>query len=158
MINHSSSLPNKCILRKATPYDMWLIVFWIFRARLEPSQLKWKQFWIIEYNHDLVAFGQLRNFISAQEIGSIFVVPKWRSQGIGSFLVKHLIAQSNYPVYLKCLTYKLSEFYSKQGFLPVSFEEIPPSIKPKYYFSIFRKKFFNSFVIFMRHEKTNHTF
>ncbi|BCL39634.1 GNAT family N-acetyltransferase [Nostoc sp. MS1] len=134
---------------------MWLIIFWTFIAKLEPSQLKWKQFWIIEANNHLIAFGQLRNFKFTQELGSIFVVPNWRNRGIGSFLVKHLVSQAEYPIYLKCLTSKLSKFYINKGFVPVSFEEVPSSIKHKYYFSIFRKNFFKAFVMFMKYEKSN---
>lgn len=140
------------ILRKAKPTDMWAIVFSIIRARLDPSQLKWHQFLVIEHNGCLVAFGQLRNFQAAQELGSLFVMPACRNSGLGTFIIQHLIAQATQPLYLKCLDQRLEKFYAKRGFVPVRFEKLPTSLKSKFYFSNFRKNFFKAFVVFMKYQ------
>ncbi|MGF1936675.1 MAG: GNAT family N-acetyltransferase [Nostoc sp. ChiQUE02] len=65
---------------------------------------------VVEHDSFLVAFGQLRNFKFAQELGSLFVVPAYRNQGLGTFLMQHLIAQSIQPLYLKCLEHQLEIF------------------------------------------------
>ena len=145
-------LPPEYVLRRAKPSDMWVIVFLVFKARLDPTQLRWQQFWIIEYYGCLVAFGQLRNFHLAQELGSLFVAPDWRNQGLGTFLIEHLVAQATQPLYLKCLKHPLVIFYKRRGFAPVNFEDLPPSLKPKFRLSQARKKLLRAFVIFMKCE------
>ncbi|WP_445637305.1 GNAT family N-acetyltransferase [Nostoc sp. DSM 114161] len=145
-------LPLGYVIRQAKPSDMWLICLFIIRASLDASQLKWHQFWVIEYDGRLVAFGQLRNFEFAQELGSLFVVPTHRNQGLGTFLIQHLIAQSTQPLYLKCLKNKLGSFYAKKGFIPISYEELPVSLKSKFRLSQLRKTLLKAFVLFMKYE------
>ncbi|MHC5830208.1 MAG: hypothetical protein ACYT04_83315, partial [Nostoc sp.] len=83
------SLPSGCVLRKASLADQWSIRLLVFSAKLDPTQLNWRQFWVIECDallyetlrerqaqgktyggqslRNLVACGQLRNFSGAQE-------------------------------------------------------------------------------------------
>jgi amino-acid N-acetyltransferase len=149
---HNYLLPHGYIIRKAKPSDMWLIFLFIIRGRLDPSQLKWQQFLVVEHDSFLVAFGQLRNFKFAQEIGSLFVVPAYRNQGLGTFLIQHLIAQSTQPLYLKCLEHQLEIFYAQRGFIPVSYEELPVSLKSKFRLSQLRKSLLKAFVVFMKYQ------
>ncbi|MCC5640153.1 GNAT family N-acetyltransferase [Nostoc sp. CHAB 5844] len=151
MTRFNFSLPHEYILRKAKPVDFWLIAFLIFKARLDPTQLNWQKFWVIEHCGHLVAFGQLRNFHLAQELGSLYVVPNFRNQGLGAFLIANLITQATQPLYLKCLKKELKQFYVKRGFQPVNFEALPSSLKAKFRLSYFRKRFFNAFVEFMKY-------
>lgn len=149
---HKSLLPHGYVIRKAKPVDMWLIFLFIIRGRLDPSQLKWQQFLVVEYDGSLVAFGQLRNFKFAQELGSLFVVPAYRNQGLGTFIIQHLIAQSTQPVYLKCLKHQLKFFYAQRGFIPISYEELPLSLKSKFRLSQLRKTLLKAFVLFMKYQ------
>ncbi|MCC5642683.1 GNAT family N-acetyltransferase [Nostoc sp. CHAB 5824] len=149
---HNCLLPPGYILRKAKPFDMWLIRLFIIRGRLDPSQLKWQQFWVVEHNGSLVAFGQLRNFEFAQELGSLFVLPAYRNQGLGTFIIQHLIAQSTQPLYLKCLEHQLEFFYAQRGFLPISYEKLPVSLKYKFRLSQLRKNLLKAFVLFMKYQ------
>lgn len=148
----SLSLPHDYILRKAKPIDLWLIAFLILKAKLDPTQLNWQKFWIIEYYGRLVAFGQLRNFHLAQEIGSLYVVPDFRNQGLGTILIKHLVAQANQPLYLKCSKEELKVFYSKRGFKTVGFEDLPRPLKFKFYIFNVRKKLLHTSLTFMKYE------
>jgi amino-acid N-acetyltransferase len=134
---------------------MWFIVFSVFRASLDPSQLRWQQFWVIECEEHLVAFGQLRNFRLAQELGGLFVASVWRNRGLGTFLMQHLIAQATQPLYLKCLKPQLVKFYTKRGFVPVDFQNLPPSLKAKFGLSQLRKRLTKAFVMFMKYEYSN---
>lgn len=130
----SSELPNKCILRPALANDMWNIRKLVFSAKLEPTQLRWSNFWVIECEEKIIACGQLRSYLGAQELGSLVVDSKWRSQGIGSYLAKHLIAQATQPLYLECASY-LSNFYTRLGFTPVAMEDLPKALKWKFGFT-----------------------
>ncbi len=128
----ASALPPECILRPASAKDVWTIRKLVLFAKLDPTQLRWQQFWVIESDGRIVACGQLRSFPGAQELGSVVVAPAWRGQGLGKFLVEHLIRQATQPLYLECLGSSLAKFYSRFGFVPVSWQELPRSLKLKF--------------------------
>ena len=132
---HSYSLPPGCVLRPARARDIWAIRKLVLSAKLDPTQLRWSQFWVIECEGRIVACGQLRCFPGAQELGSVVVAPAWRGRGLGTYLVKHLIQEATGPLYLECLGSRLAQFYSRFGFVPVSWQELPRSLKWKFGFS-----------------------
>jgi amino-acid N-acetyltransferase len=134
-MNNRSLLPPECTLRPATADDLWTIRKLVLSAKLDPTQLRWSQFWVITYEGHLVACGQLRSFPEAQELGSLVVVPAWRGRGLGSYLVEHLIQEATQPLYLECLGYRLAKFYTHFGFVPISWRELPKALKWKFGFS-----------------------
>ncbi|MCC5623460.1 GNAT family N-acetyltransferase [Nostoc sp. CHAB 5715] len=170
-MNQSSlSLPSGCMLRKATSGDQWSIRLLVFSAKLDPTQLNWQQFWVIECDaygrhclRNLVACGQLRHFSGAQELGSLVVVSAWRGRGLGTLLTQHLINTATQPLYLECLGERLAQFYSRFGFVPISFEELPQfpstkgksSLKGKFRFSQLAKRLFRVPVVFMEHRSNS---
>jgi amino-acid N-acetyltransferase len=127
-----STLPSGCYLRPASAKDIWVIRQLVLSAKLDPTQLRWQQFSIIECNERVVACGQLRAFAQAQELGSLVVAPDWRGKGLGKYLVKYLIGQATQPLYLECLGKKLAEFYARFGFVAVTWKELPRSLKLKF--------------------------
>jgi amino-acid N-acetyltransferase len=132
MAELSSSLPPGCVLRRACAKDIWSIRKLVLSEKLDPTQLRWQQFWLIESEGHLVACGQLRNFSGVQELSSLVVVPAWRKRGLGTCLAKHLIQEATEPVYLECLGQKLAMFYTHLGFVPVSWQDLPQSLKFKF--------------------------
>ena len=128
----SLSLPTGCILRRGSQQDAWSIRLLVLGAALDPTQLRAEQFWLIECDSKIVACGQLRSFSDSQELGSLVVKKAWRNRGLGTFLTKHLIQEASQPLYLECLGKKLTRFYSNLGFVPVSLQEVPPSLKSKF--------------------------
>ncbi|MBD2166858.1 GNAT family N-acetyltransferase [Calothrix membranacea FACHB-236] len=145
-------LPSGCIIRKATSQDNWPIRLLVLSAKLDPTQLRWQQFWVIECNGKLAACGQLRNFGDTQELGSLVVTPAWRNSGLGSLLTQHLIATATQPLYLECLGQRLAEFYSRFGFVAIAFEELPRSLKSKFGLSQLGKKLIRVPVVFMQYQ------
>lgn len=144
-------LPPECILRKATSADKWSIRLLVFSAKLDPTQLLWEQFWVIECKGKLAACGQLRNFPSAQELGSVVVASSWRGQGLGNLITQHLIQQAIQPLYLECLGKKLAKFYRKHGFVEIDFAQLPLSLKHKFQFSNLGRKLLRIPVIYMKY-------
>jgi amino-acid N-acetyltransferase len=128
----SPSLPSGCILRPACAKDIWAIRKLVLSAKLDPTQLRWSQFWVIEYEGRVVACGQLRSFPGAQELGSLVVAPAWQSRGLGSFLVKHLVQEATQPIYLECLGSRLARFYTRFGFVAIAWQDLPQSLKWKF--------------------------
>ncbi len=148
------SLPSGCILRRATSKDMWSIRWLVFSAKLDPTQLRWQQFWVIECDGNVVACGQLRSFAGVQELGSLVVTRAWRGRGLATFITKHLINTATQPLYLECLGERLVEFYSRFGFVVVSFSDLPRSLKPKFGLSELTKKLIKVPLVFMQHQQS----
>ncbi len=142
MNEYTALLPLKCILRPACASDIWTIRRLVLSAKLDPTQIRWSQFWIIEREGRPVACGQLRSFPGAQELGSLVVAPGWRDRGLGSYLVKHLIQEATQPLYLECLGSRLAKFYIRLGFVPVSLQELPQPLKRKFGLSQLASKLF----------------
>ena len=132
MTERSSLLPLGCIVRPACAKDIWTIRKLVLSAKLDPTQLRWSQFWVIECAGRLVACGQLRSFPGAQELGSLVVAPDWRGRGLGSYLVNSLIQEATQPLYLECLGSRLAKFYAHFGFVPIAWQELPPPLKRKF--------------------------
>ncbi|MBO3457456.1 GNAT family N-acetyltransferase [Aetokthonos hydrillicola Thurmond2011] len=154
-MEQSNLLPLGCIVRRATSEDAWSIRLLVFSAKLDPTQLRWQQFWVIECEGKLVACGQLRSFSDAQELGSLVVAPSWRNRGLGIFLTQHLIRQATQPLYLECLGQQLAKFYTRFGFVPISIEDVPPSLKRKFGFSNLGKKLLAIPVVFMEYRSNS---
>ncbi|MBD2776270.1 GNAT family N-acetyltransferase [Iningainema tapete] len=145
-------IPTECTLRRAKSEDTWSIRWLVLSAKLDPTQLRLEQFWVIECEGQLVACGQLRNFSGAQELGSLVVAPAWRSRGLASFLTQHLIQQATQPLYLECLGDRLAQFYSRFDFVPISFPELPQSLQRKFGISQLGKRLLRLPVVFMEYQ------
>ncbi|MEH2055618.1 MAG: GNAT family N-acetyltransferase [Nostoc sp.] len=160
MNQRNLSLPSGCVLRKATSADQWSIRLLVLSAKLDPTQLNWQQFWVIESDENLIACGQLRNFSEAQELGSLVVASAWRGCGLGTLLTQHLINIATQPLYLECLGERLAQFYSRFDFVPISFEDLPQfsrtrglsTLNGKFRFSQLAKRLLRVPVVFMKHQ------
>ncbi|MEG4442345.1 GNAT family N-acetyltransferase [Microcoleus sp. AT9_B5] len=152
MNENSLELQSGCSLRPASEQDIKSIRMLVWSARLDPTQLRWEQFWVIECEGKLAACGQLRNFAGAQELGSLVVAKDWRDRGLGSYLTKYLIQQATEPLYLECLGKRLASFYTRFGFVEVSVQELPQSLKFKFGLSQLAKTVFKIPVTIMQYQ------
>ena len=150
-------LPSGCILRRATVEDIWTIRRLVLTAKLDFTQLRWQQFWVIEEEDKVIACAQLRDFTSAQELGSLVVTPRWRGRGIGGYLTLHLIKQASKPLYLECLGTGLPDFYSRYGFEVFTWQELPRSLKFKFGISQLAKMILRLPITFMHCQKSSHS-
>ena len=125
-------LPPSCHIRPALAKDIWPIRRLVFSARLDPTQLRWQQFSVIEHEAKILACGQLRTFPGCQELGSLVVTPAWRRQGLGTALAQHLTQQAAEPLYIECLGSELAAFYQQLGFIPLRGTELPPALRRKF--------------------------
>ncbi|MBL1173822.1 GNAT family N-acetyltransferase [Pantanalinema sp. GBBB05] len=144
-----TALPSGLLLRPAQHQDLGAIRWLVLGAKLDPTQLRWSQFWVIEHAEQVIACGQLRSFPAAQELGSLVVAKHWRRQGLGSALTQHLIQQATEPLYLECLGSTLAQFYQRLGFQPVSWQKLPRSLQRKFGLSAVAARF--GFPVFLMH-------
>lgn len=152
MTQNFRSLPSECAIRPASAQDIKSIRMLVWSAKLDPTQLRWQQFWVIECGGKLAACGQLRNFAGAQELGSLVVAKDWRDRRLGSYLTKYLIEQATEPLYLECLGARLASFYTRFGFVEVSVQELPQSLKFKFGLSQLAKTLFRIPVTIMQYQ------
>lgn len=123
--------PEFC-LRRAEPTDAWAIRRLVFSAWLDPTQIRWQQFWVITTQDKVIGCGQLRRFGDTQELGSLVIASQWRQQGLGTELAKHLINQADQPLYVECLGDRLFHFYHRLGFVNADWNTMPPTIRKKF--------------------------
>lgn len=151
-MNSLFRLPSECVLRPARPEDIWSIRRLVLSAMLDPTQLRWSQFWLIECEDTVVACGQLRNFPDAQELGSLVIASAWRGKGFGKYLTQYLIQQSTQPLYLECLGRRLAAFYSNLGFIPANWQDLPPALKRKFGLSTLATRIFRIPLFIMKYQ------
>lgn len=149
---NSIELPPGYIFRPACAKDTWAIYRMVYAELLDPTQLYWQQFLVIERHGRLVACGQLRRFPGAQEVGSLIVVKQERSKGFGTYLTKHLVEQATEPLYLAC-GFRLIPFYARLGFVQIPWLMLPCPLKLKYGFSKLGTTLLLRHLVFMQHKK-----
>ena len=126
------TIPQPYSLRPATAQDQWPIRRLVLSAGLDPTQIRWSQFWVVEKERRVVGCGQLRQFEDAEELGSLVIGRSHRHQGLGTALTQHLIQHASKPLYLECLGQKRVQFYEQLGFTVTGLDELPPSLRPKF--------------------------
>jgi N-acetylglutamate synthase-like GNAT family acetyltransferase len=89
---------------------------------------EWQKFWVIEQKGRIVACGKLCEYVTYSVLYNVLVVPECRRQGMGSALVKHLIAQATKPLYLACFSNKIG-FYARLGFVQVRSSDLSPMLQ-----------------------------
>ncbi|MBO9998685.1 MAG: GNAT family N-acetyltransferase [Cyanobacteria bacterium SID2] len=141
--------PPESTLRRATVEDLPGIRGLVFRAFLDPTQLRWQQFWVLEIDRRIIACGQLREFDGVQELGSLVVARDWRHRGIGTAMAKHLIEQATRSLYVDCLGKRLCLFYQRLGFVEMTDDDIPPQLHLRYGILGILKKVFRLPLFFM---------
>ncbi|MCI0329341.1 MAG: GNAT family N-acetyltransferase [candidate division Zixibacteria bacterium] len=117
---------EKMILRSATINDMPHIVRMIGEFDLDYEQLSPEQFLVIEEEGQVVAFGRLKPYPDAVELGSVGVRPDRRELGYGKKMVEALIKKAPGEIWI---TTNLRDYFRQFGF--AESERMPASIKDK---------------------------
>ena len=128
MIEKSSD-PRKVVhsvLRKATINDMSSIVRMIGEFDLDYENLSPEQFLVIEEEGQVVAFGRLKSYPDAVELGSVGVRPDYRKKGYGKRMVEALIEKAPNEIWI---TTNLRDYFRPLGFSES--DHMPASIRNK---------------------------
>lgn len=117
---------NTLTFRPATAADQPIIRRMIYRAGINPLGLDWRRFVVAEEDGRIVAIGQIKPHADgSRELASLAVTPSRQGQGIGSALVRKLLASSSAPLYLTCRA-GLQTYYARFGFRAITPDEMPP--------------------------------
>ena len=115
------------LYRSGTPQDQQAIAAAVLRESMNPLFLQAERFIVAceAGSEKLLGFGQLRPLSGAWELASLVVQPEARGQGIGSEVVRRLLAQvEGADVWLLTLE-NTRRFYE-----PLGFSEAPPAAAP----------------------------
>ena len=114
-------------IREATEADQSTIRRLIKEANLNRMSLNWPNFVLAEEDSAIVGLGQVKQHgDGSRELASIAVVPARQSQGIGSVIIKTLLAREpGVVLYLTCRR-EMEGYYERFGFRTLVASEYPP--------------------------------
>jgi len=115
------------IIRRATAADQATITRMIRSANLNRMNLKWPNFLVAEEGGAVVGIGQVKaHGDGSREVASMAVVPAWQGKGIGSAIIKALIAgEGDRVLYLTCRR-EMRGYYERFGFRTIAVADYPP--------------------------------
>lgn len=113
-------------LRAGADRDQATIRRIVRAAGINPTNLQWQRFIIAEERGEVVGVGQVKPHRDGmRELASIAVVPEQRGRGIGSEIIRALIAREHGEVlHLTCGS-QLEGFYERFGFHRLDPQEYP---------------------------------
>jgi N-acetylglutamate synthase-like GNAT family acetyltransferase len=103
---------------------LWLMILLIVIIGKQEQKRQWQRYWVIDYQGNLVACGRLDHHENHSEIFDVFVLPEWRSRGLGQAIVQALLQEATYPIYLASLPNAV-HFYTLLGFEPIAPQKLP---------------------------------
>lgn len=125
----SSPTSAEITLRPATEDDQPTIRRMVTSECLNPRDVHWQNFLIVEQDDRIVGIGQIRLHGTVKELGSLVVTPEMRGQGIGAALVRALEARAGLPLYLMCASHNVP-YYRRLGYHDLPDDERPAAMLP----------------------------
>ena len=117
-------------IRPAIAADQPVITRLIREANLNRMSLKWPNFVLAEEDGTVVGLGQVKlHGDGSRELASIAVVPAQQGKGIGSAIIKTLLAREpGVVLHLTCRR-EMGGYYERFGFGRLATAEYPPYFK-----------------------------
>jgi N-acetylglutamate synthase-like GNAT family acetyltransferase len=113
-------------IRRATAADQEFITALVRDSGINPFDLRWQRFLAADEGGRVIGVAQIKpHGDGSRELASLAVVPERRDQGVGSALVRALLATETGPVYLTCAD-RLEGYYARFGFRCLEPAEMPP--------------------------------
>ena len=118
--------------RKATKKDLSCILDILKGISGSTKDVDAKQFLVAVNEDRIIGCIRIQNKNGNYKLASLAVLPDYRGVGIGSYLIKKILAENKKrPIYLFCNKNK-KEFYEKFGFDIEENENLPEAIKKDY--------------------------
>jgi N-acetylglutamate synthase-like GNAT family acetyltransferase len=120
------------IIKEATEKDLPLIMALIKSERADGRKIFYNQFLIAKDGDEIIGCIRIKELENCLELGSLVIRPQYRNIGIGSKLIKKILArETRRPVYLLCRA-QMSDFYSRGGFSEIDINFAPDALKNEY--------------------------
>lgn len=119
-------------IRPAVEADQSTIGSMIRQAKINPRNLHWERFLVAEADGQPVGIRQVKvHTEGTREVGSGFVLPEYRRQGISAQLMNEILARESGPLYLMCRD-KWAFYYEGFGFRHVEVNQLPADFRKEY--------------------------
>ena len=119
-------------IRPARKEEQEMIVSLVHQARISPRNLHWQNFLVAEENGKVVGIRQVKiHTEGTREVGSGYVLPEYRRQGISARLMNEILSRENGTLYLMCRD-KWMPYYEQFGFRSVDIHELPADFRKEY--------------------------
>jgi len=116
-------------IRPATEADQATIRRLIREANLNRMSLEWPNFVVAEQDGAVVGLGQVKpHRDGSRELASIAVVPAQQGSGVGSAVIRTLLARETGVLHLTCRR-QMQGYYERFGFRRLQPSEFPPYFK-----------------------------
>src|SRR6266700_5748107 len=140
-------------IRPATENDQPAIRRLIAELRLPGMNLQWPNFMVAEEDGEMVGMGQVKSHgDGSRELASIAVVPERQGEGVGTAVIKALIArEAGVVLHLSCRR-ELEGYYQRFGFRRVEPAAYPPYFRRTTRMANLITRFFGIHLIVMRRE------
>ncbi len=140
-------------IRPATENDQPAIRRLIAEVRLPGMNLQWPNFMVAEEDGEMVGMGQVKSHgDGSRELASIAVVPERQGEGVGTAVIKALIArEAGVVLHLSCRR-ELEGYYQRFGFRRVEPAAYPPYFRRTTRMANLITRFFGIHLIVMRRE------
>ena len=115
-------------LRPAVEADQKRIVAIIRQVGINPMDLKWQNFIaaVDDVTGQIVGTGQVKTHRDgSREIASIAVLPAYQRRGIAHQIIKSLLAQHPWTLFLTC-RHEMGAFYEPFGFRVIDESDMTP--------------------------------
>jgi N-acetylglutamate synthase-like GNAT family acetyltransferase len=120
------------IIRPARQKDQQAIASLIRQAKLNPRNLHWQNFLVAEDEGQIIGIRQVRvHSQGTREVGSGFVRPEYRHQGISVQLMNEILRRETGPLY-SMINEKWLPYYEKFGFRRVKADQLPADFRKEY--------------------------
>jgi N-acetylglutamate synthase-like GNAT family acetyltransferase len=119
-------------IRPARQEDQETIVSHIRQAKINPRNLHWQNFLVADEGGKVIGMRQVKTYAQGtREVGSGFVLPEYRRQGISAQLMKEILRRENGTLYLMCRDLRAS-YYEQFGFRRVEVNQLPADFLKEY--------------------------
>jgi N-acetylglutamate synthase-like GNAT family acetyltransferase len=118
-------------IRFARSADEAAIKALIRAEHLDPFNVHWQNFLVVEEAGRIIGIGQVKPYRSGRELGSLVVVSNRRQSGVGGAIIGALIERERGPLLLFCLAFR-EPYYAKFGFRRCGLRDLPGEFKLKY--------------------------
>jgi len=119
-------------IRRATPGDQPLIRAMVHAEKLNPSDLKWKNFMVAARKLDVIGAAQLRQHPDgSRELGSLVVDKRARGRGPAKRLIDALLKSEPGPVWTVTVE-TIADDFRRWGFEKIDPRSAPVGVRRNY--------------------------
>jgi N-acetylglutamate synthase-like GNAT family acetyltransferase len=120
------------LIRPARKEEQEAIVALIQQAKISPRNLHWEHFLVAEEDGKIIGTRQVRiHKEGTREVGSGYVLPAYRHQGISAQLMNEILNREKGTLYLMCRD-KWMPYYERFGFRQIAVDQLPADFRKEY--------------------------